>query len=50
MRLEDGMLLVMGGALQACYRHGVPRDPRCDAPRINLTFRTIMGEAGERSP
>jgi alkylated DNA repair dioxygenase AlkB len=41
--LEDGSLLVMRGSLQQHYRHGVPREPRVSEPRINLTFRRILG-------
>jgi alkylated DNA repair dioxygenase AlkB len=39
--LEHGSLLIMGGATQHHFRHGVPRDPAVTAPRVNLTFRLI---------
>jgi alkylated DNA repair dioxygenase AlkB len=39
--LPDGSLLIMRGALQHHYRHGVPKQPQIQAPRINLTFRRI---------
>jgi alkylated DNA repair dioxygenase AlkB len=39
--LPDGSLLIMRGALQHHYRHGVPKQPQINAPRINLTFRKI---------
>lgn len=39
--LDHGSLLVMSGSCQHHYRHGVPKDPRCAADRINLTFRRI---------
>ncbi|HKU44691.1 MAG TPA: alpha-ketoglutarate-dependent dioxygenase AlkB [Polyangiales bacterium] len=39
--LPDGSLLIMRGALQHHYRHGVPKQPQIDAPRINLTFRRL---------
>jgi alkylated DNA repair dioxygenase AlkB len=42
--LPDGSLLVMRGALQHFYRHGVPKQPSIPGERINLTFRWV----GER--
>jgi len=39
--LPDGSLLIMRGELQHHYRHGVPKQPQIQAPRINLTFRRI---------
>lgn len=39
--LESGSLLVMGGALQRFYQHRVPPRRRCEAPRLNLTFRVM---------
>ncbi len=39
--LPDGSLLVMRGALQHHYRHGVPKQPKITAGRINLTFRYV---------
>jgi alkylated DNA repair dioxygenase AlkB len=39
LRPAHGSLLVMGGTLQRHWRHGVPREARVAAPRINLTFR-----------
>lgn len=39
--LPDGSLLIMRGALQHHYRHGVPKQPQIAAPRINLTFRKL---------
>jgi alkylated DNA repair dioxygenase AlkB len=41
--LGHGDLLLMGGTLQHNYRHGVPKEPAVVAPRINLTFRLIVG-------
>ena len=43
--LPDGSLLVMSGALQHHYRHGVPKQPKIDAPRINLTFRWVHADS-----
>jgi alkylated DNA repair dioxygenase AlkB len=39
--LPDGSLLIMRGALQHHYRHGVPKQPNVTGARINLTFRWI---------
>jgi alkylated DNA repair dioxygenase AlkB len=39
--LPDGSLLIMGGALQHHYRHGVPKQPSIEGARMNLTFRRI---------
>jgi alkylated DNA repair dioxygenase AlkB len=39
--LDSGSLLVMRGALQQHYRHGIPKQPSVRDPRINLTFRRI---------
>ena len=40
-RLPHGSLLVMGGASQHHWRHGVPKTRRPVGPRVNLTFRYI---------
>jgi alkylated DNA repair dioxygenase AlkB len=42
MNLPHGSLLVMGGATQHHWRHGVPKTTRPVGPRINLTFRRIL--------
>jgi len=42
--LHGGSLLVMAGATQAEWQHCLPPDQTCNAPRINLTFRRIVGE------
>ena len=39
--LPPGSLLIMRGALQHHYRHGVPKQPAIRAARLNLTFRYI---------
>lgn len=39
--LPSGSLLVMTGQTQQLFKHGVPRQKRVQAPRINLTFRYI---------
>ena len=43
--LESGSLLVMRGAVQHYYRHGIPKQPTISDPRINLTFRQIRSGA-----
>ena len=40
--LWHGSLLVMSGDCQHRYRHGVPKQPRVEGERINLTFRRIV--------
>jgi alkylated DNA repair dioxygenase AlkB len=44
--LPHGSLLVMAGETQHNWWHEVPKDASCDQPRINLTFRTIIGVNG----
>lgn len=39
--LEEGSLLIMGGATQRHYQHRVPARKRCADKRINLTFRVM---------
>lgn len=45
LALESGSLLLMRGTLQQHFRHGVPKQPAIEAPRINLTFRRILAPA-----
>lgn len=40
--LDNGSLLVMRGQTQRHWEHALPPMKRVKAPRINLTFRTIM--------
>jgi len=40
--LGHGALLVMGGACQRHYVHGVPRQPGVAGERISLTFRRLL--------
>jgi alkylated DNA repair dioxygenase AlkB len=49
VELTHGSLLVMGGTTQAFWKHAVPKDPRTTGPRINLTFRRIIGHSTARS-
>lgn len=46
--LTHGSLLVMGGAFQRAWYHGVPAQPTLTEPRINVTFRRLMGPPGWR--
>lgn len=41
LELGHGSLLLMAGASQRCWQHGLPRTARPCAPRINLTFRQV---------
>jgi len=40
--LEHGSLLVMAGATQTHWLHRLPPTKKISAPRVNLTFRTIV--------
>jgi len=42
--LEDGSLLVMKGTTQTYWQHSLPKSKKITAPRINLTFRTMVLE------
>lgn len=39
--LEHGSLLIMGGACQRQYHHGIPRQPAVRDERVSLTFRWL---------
>ena len=41
--LESGSLLVMKGTTQTNWLHSLPKSKQVLRPRINLTFRTIVG-------
>ena len=41
LELPSGSLLVMRGACQRRFRHGIPREPRVADERVSLTFRQI---------
>ena len=43
LRLTSGSLLLMGGETQHAWRHGIAKEIRPCGPRVNLTFRTIVG-------
>lgn len=42
--LSHGSLLVMSGLSQRCWEHRIPKMPRLEEPRINLTFRRLVSE------
>jgi len=42
--LENGSLLVMRGTTQTHWLHRLPPSAKVTEPRINLTFRTIVGQ------
>lgn len=42
--LENGSLLLMKGSTQAHWLHRLPPTSRIVRPRINITFRTIIGQ------
>lgn len=42
MELEPGSLVLMKGPVQTHWLHSLPISKRISAPRINLTFRTIV--------
>jgi alkylated DNA repair dioxygenase AlkB len=46
--LEHGSLLVMKGATQTNWLHRLPPAKSIRKPRINLTFRTIVGQLTEK--
>jgi len=45
LALAAGSLLVMQGQTQQYWRHGINKERRACAPRINLTFRSIQAPA-----
>jgi alkylated DNA repair dioxygenase AlkB len=42
LSLASGSVLLMRGDTQKCWKHGVEKEKRVCAPRINLTFRRIL--------
>ena len=42
--LSHGSLLVMSGLSQRCWEHRIPKMPRMEDPRVNLTFRRLVSE------
>jgi len=43
--LQHGSLLVMKGETQTHWLHSLPTTKKISQPRINLTFRTIVGQS-----
>ena len=41
LELPAGSLLIMRGACQRRFRHGIPREPRVTDERVSLTFRHV---------
>lgn len=41
--LENGSLLIMKGATQTNWLHSLPKSKKITEPRINLTFRRMVG-------
>lgn len=50
LRLTHGSLLIMGGSFQHKWRHALLKQPQVTEPRLNLTFRQLMGPPGWRQP
>ncbi|MDF1764669.1 MAG: alpha-ketoglutarate-dependent dioxygenase AlkB [Oleibacter sp.] len=40
--LAHGSLLIMNAGMQSRWQHALPKRARCNAPRMNLTFRKIV--------
>jgi len=47
--LPDGALLLMAGALQHHWQHGINKSTRAMGPRVNLTFRSINLQSGNEA-
>ncbi len=47
LHLPHGSLLLMGGNLQHCWRHCLPKDRIAKGVRVNLTFRLIKMPVGK---
>jgi alkylated DNA repair dioxygenase AlkB len=43
LELSHGSLLLMGGESQHFWEHQLPKTKKVSAPRINLTFRKLLG-------
>jgi alkylated DNA repair dioxygenase AlkB len=49
LKLGSGGVLLMKGATQTCWEHGIPKQTRPCGPRVNLTFRRIL-QASQNRP
>ncbi len=47
LMLENGSILVMGGAIQHHWLHQIPKTRQFKAPRINLTFRSMLDSTSQ---
>jgi len=43
LALTDSSILVMRGATQHHWLHGIKKETRPVGPRVNLTFRKVLG-------
>jgi alkylated DNA repair dioxygenase AlkB len=48
--LPSGSLLLMKGETQTNWQHGIDRETRANGPRINLTFRYVIGSDRRSNP
>lgn len=48
--LSSGSLLLMKGATQHCWKHGIHKVSRSCGPRVNLTFRQIVASPHLQRP
>jgi alkylated DNA repair dioxygenase AlkB len=46
LQLSSGSLLVMRGTTQQAWLHALPKTTRVQEPRLNLTFRQVVGQRG----
>jgi alkylated DNA repair dioxygenase AlkB len=49
LALTHGSLLIMGGTTQENFVHGVPKEPKVNGSRLNLTFRYVSRARGGQS-
>jgi alkylated DNA repair dioxygenase AlkB len=45
IKLESGSVLLMKGDTQRFWKHGIEKETRPCGPRVNLTFRQIVGRS-----
>ena len=43
LKLENGDLIIMKGETQSFWNHAIPKRAKVSEPRLNLTFRNIIG-------
>ena len=49
LTLDDGSLLLMGGAMQSHWRHRIPKQPGVDGGRISVTLRLARPSPSPRA-